>query len=98
VTSALDVSVAATIIELLRDLTSQSGTAVLFVSHDLAVVRTVADRAVVMRDGRLCEEGSTDQLFRAPRHPYTVELLSSIPDIADVQTRVDSSTSSVLAG
>lgn len=85
VTSALDVSVAATIIELLRDLTSSSGTAVLFVSHDLAVVRTLADRAIVMRDGRMCEEGSTEKLFCAPEHPYTIELLSSIPDIADVR-------------
>ena len=85
VTSALDVSVAATIIELLRDLTSKSGTAVLFVSHDLAVVRTLADRAIVMRDGRVCEQGSTEKLFCAPEHPYTIELLSSIPDIADVR-------------
>ena len=85
VTSALDVSVAATIIELLRDLTSSSGTAVLFVSHDLAVVRTLADRAIVMRDGRICEQGSTEKLFCAPEHPYTIELLASIPDIADVR-------------
>jgi len=85
VTSALDVSVAATIIELLRELTSSSGTAVIFVSHDLAVVRTLADRAIVMRDGKMCEQGSTERLFRAPEHPYTVELLSSIPDIADVR-------------
>ena len=85
VTSALDVSVAATIIELLRDLTSRTGTAVLFVSHDLAVVRTLADRAIVMRDGKICEQGSTEKLFCAPEHPYTIELLSSIPDIADVR-------------
>lgn len=85
VTSALDVSVAATIIELLRDLTSSSGTAVVFVSHDLAVVRTLADRAIVMRDGKVCEQGSTEKLFCAPEHPYTIELLSSIPDIADVR-------------
>jgi peptide/nickel transport system ATP-binding protein len=85
VTSALDVSVAATIIELLRDLTSKSGTAVLFVSHDLAVVRTLADRAIVMRDGMICEQGSTEKLFCAPEHPYTIELLASIPDIADVR-------------
>jgi peptide/nickel transport system ATP-binding protein len=78
VTSALDVSVAATIIELLRELTSSSGTAVLFVS-------TLADRAIVMRDGRMCEQGSTEKLFCAPEHPYTIELLSSIPDIADVR-------------
>jgi peptide/nickel transport system ATP-binding protein len=98
VTSALDVSVAATIIELLRDLTSSSGTAVIFVSHDLAVVRTLADRAIVMRDGRSCEEGSTEGLFRAPKHPYTVELLSSIPDIADVRARGEAWPGSVTAG
>jgi peptide/nickel transport system ATP-binding protein len=98
VTSALDVSVAATIIELLRELTSKSGTAVLFVSHDLAVVRTLADRAIVMRDGRVCEQGSTERLFREPRHPYTVELLSSIPDIADVRARGESGPSPVIAG
>jgi peptide/nickel transport system ATP-binding protein len=85
VTSALDVSVAATIIELLRELTSSSGTAVIFVSHDLAVVRTLADRALVMRDGRMCEEGTTEKLFCAPEHPYTMELLASIPDIVDVR-------------
>jgi peptide/nickel transport system ATP-binding protein len=87
VTSALDVSVAATIIELLRDLTSSSRTAVIFVSHDLAVVRTLADRAIVMRDGMQCEAGSTEQLFLHPEHPYTAELLSSVPDIADVRRK-----------
>jgi peptide/nickel transport system ATP-binding protein len=89
VTSALDVSVAATIIELLRDLTSNSQTAVIFVSHDLAVVRTLADRAIVMRDGRQCEAGSTEQLFNRPQHPYTRELLASVPDIADVRKGAD---------
>ena len=84
VTSALDVSVSATIIDLIRDLAASSQTAVLFVSHDLAVVRTLANRAIVMRDGEVCEEGATDHLFDRPRHPYTIELLSSIADIADI--------------
>jgi peptide/nickel transport system ATP-binding protein len=98
VTSALDVSVAATIIDLLRDLSTSSGTSVIFVSHDLAVVRTLADRAIVMRDGAMCEEGSTDKLFRSPEHPYTVELLSSIPDIADVRSRSESRAAAGAAG
>ena len=56
-------------------------------SHDLAVVRTLADRAIVMREGRMVEEGLTQRLFERPQHPYTIELLSSIPDITDVRVR-----------
>jgi peptide/nickel transport system ATP-binding protein len=81
VTSALDVSVQATILELIAELTEQTETAVIWVSHDLAVVRTIADRALVMRDGEVCEEGETDDLFTAARHPYTQELLAAIPEL-----------------
>ena len=80
VTSALDVSVQATILELIADLAMQFETAVVFVSHDLAVVRTVATRALVMRNGEVCEEAEIEQLFAAPQHPYTRELLSAIPE------------------
>jgi ABC-type glutathione transport system ATPase component len=82
VTSALDVSVQATILELIAALSVEFGTAVIFVSHDLAVVRTVASRALVMRFGELLESGPTAQLFSAPSHPYTRELLASIPELA----------------
>jgi peptide/nickel transport system ATP-binding protein len=81
VTSALDVSVQATIIELIAELSAGFGTAVVFVSHDLAVVRTIATRALVMRDGEVCEEGETERLFVAPSHPYTRELLAAIPEL-----------------
>jgi peptide/nickel transport system ATP-binding protein len=81
VTSALDVSVQATIIELIAELAARYGTAVIFVSHDLAVVRTIAGRAIVMRNGEVCEAGETEQLFVAPSHPYTRELLAAIPEL-----------------
>lgn len=80
VTSALDVSVQATVIELIAAIAADTGTSVVFVSHDLAVVRTIAHRAVVMKDGRIVEQGSTDELFRAPQQAYTQELLAAIPD------------------
>ena len=78
VTSALDVSVQASMIELLREVTARRGIAVLFVSHDLAVVRALAARMIVMRDGRVCETGTANQLFAAPEHPYTAELLAAV--------------------
>ena len=83
VTSALDVSVQATILELLAELADEFGTAVIFVSHDLAVVRTIATRALVMKDGEVREQGETERLFVSPRDPYTRELLSAIPDLAE---------------
>ena len=77
--SALDVSVQAAILNLLVDLQRRSATAYLFISHDLSVVRYLADRLAVMYMGRLCEEGTADELFAPPYHPYTEALLSAIP-------------------
>jgi peptide/nickel transport system ATP-binding protein len=85
VTSALDVSVQATILELVASLSSQFGTAVIFVSHDLGVVRSVAERALVMHSGVVCEENSTEALFSSPQHNYTRELLNALPQLANVQ-------------
>ena len=81
VTSALDVSVQATILELIAELSEKTNTAVIWVSHDLAVVRTIADRALVMREGEVCEEGDTDELFAAAKHAYTQQLLAAIPEL-----------------
>ena len=80
-TSALDVSVQAAILNLLSDLQTAESTSYLFISHDLGVVRYLADRIVVMYLGRLQEEGTTDQIFNGPHHPYTEALLSAVPSV-----------------
>ena len=80
--SALDVSVAAAVTELLTDIQRDHKTTLLFISHDLSVVRYLADRIVVMYLGHILERGTTDQVFSPPYHPYTEALLSAVP-IAD---------------
>lgn len=78
VTSALDVSIQAAILTLLKQLQAEKGTGYVFVSHDLAVVRAFADQIVVLYQGRICESGTTESLFQAPFHPYTEVLLGAI--------------------
>lgn len=77
--SALDVSVQAQVINLLAKLRRERNLAMLFVAHDLAVVRHVSDRVMVMYLGRIIESGPTHSIFTAPRHPYTQALLSAVP-------------------
>lgn len=78
-TSALDVSVQAQILMLLRRLVEERGIGIILITHDFAAVRAVADRVVVMQQGRIVEAAETDQLISAPQHPYTQRLLASVP-------------------
>ncbi|WP_156762142.1 ABC transporter ATP-binding protein [Microbacterium karelineae] len=77
--SALDASTQTSVAGLMRDLIAEVGAGMLFISHDLAVVHRIADRTVVMYGGRVMEQGATDQVWDAPRHPYTRSLLAAIP-------------------
>ncbi|MFJ4221943.1 dipeptide ABC transporter ATP-binding protein [Curtobacterium luteum] len=77
--SALDVSVQAQVLDLLADIQQAYGVAVLFISHDLGVIHHVSDRVLVLRHGRVVETGTAEQVFRAPRDPYTRGLLDAVP-------------------
>jgi peptide/nickel transport system ATP-binding protein len=84
--SALDVSVQAAVTDLLMDIQAREGTTLLFISHDLGIVRYLADRVMVMYLGHVVEIGTTDQVFSPPYHPYTEALLSAVP-IADTRVK-----------
>jgi oligopeptide/dipeptide ABC transporter ATP-binding protein len=78
-TTALDATIRAQILELIRELAASTGTAVLLITHDFGVVNVVADRVAVMYAGQIVEEGTREELLARPRHPYTQGLLRSIP-------------------
>jgi peptide/nickel transport system ATP-binding protein len=78
-TTALDVTIQAQILDLLRELNREFGTAILLISHDLGVIANVCDRVVVMYGGEIVEEGPTERLLADPRHPYTWALINAVP-------------------
>jgi peptide/nickel transport system ATP-binding protein len=86
-TTALDVTIQAQILELLADLRTRFGLALLFISHDLAVVSRVVDRVAVMYAGSVAEMGTVADIFRAPAHPYTRGLLQAVPTLRSDRTR-----------
>jgi peptide/nickel transport system ATP-binding protein len=89
-TTALDVTIQAQILELMRSLQQETGTAIVLITHDLGVVAEVADDVVVMYAGRIVERGPVQALFDAPQHPYTVGLLGSIPRLDTTHQRLAS--------
>lgn len=98
-TTALDVTIQAQILWLIKKLKSDHGTAVLFITHDLGVVAQIAERVAVMQMGNLVEIGAVDQIYRAPSHPYTRKLLSAVPVLGatPAKAKVADSASIVLA-
>lgn len=80
-TTALDVTVQAEILDLMRNLNTKLNSGVLLITHDMGVVADLADRILVMKDGHMVEQGSSDQIFNKPQHPYTQTLLASVPKL-----------------
>jgi peptide/nickel transport system ATP-binding protein len=90
--SALDVSIRAQIIDLLKDLSDRLGIAYLFITHDLAVVRALADRVLVMHAGKIVEEGPAAEVFAAPKHDYTKALIAASPSLVEAIAARESAT------
>lgn len=80
-TTALDVTIEAQILKLMRELQAKIGMAIMFITHDLGVIREMANDVIVMYTGRIVESGSTEEVFASPKHPYTIGLFNSIPQI-----------------
>nr|MDH4397114.1 ABC transporter ATP-binding protein [Actinomycetota bacterium] len=86
-TTALDVTVQAEILDLMRNLKDKLNSAVVLITHDMGVVADLADRILVMKDGYTVEQGTSDQIFNTPQHPYTKALLASVPKLGSTAVR-----------
>jgi len=85
-TTALDVTVQAEILKLMRDLRERVDAGIILITHDMGVVADMADRIIVMKDGKVVEHGTADEIFNAPTHPYTRQLLASVPHLGSAGT------------
>ncbi|NOZ08625.1 MAG: ABC transporter ATP-binding protein [FCB group bacterium] len=86
-TTALDVTIQAQILNLMRDLQREFGTSIIFISHDLGVVGQMADEVAIMYMGKIVERGPTKNIFKTPKHPYTIKLLDAIPRLGNLEDR-----------
>lgn len=84
-TTALDVTIQAQILDLIKDLQDEFGMSVMFITHDMAVIAEMADRVVVMFNGKIVEEGPVDQIFHDPQHDYTKKLINAVPRIGSMK-------------
>ena len=91
-TTALDVTIQAQIIEIVKELRDRLDTAVVWITHDLGVIASLADRVVVMYGGQIVEEGPVDEIYGSPQHPYTMALLRSVPRLDQKGTGLESIT------
>jgi len=94
-TTALDVTIQAQILRLMRDLMREVQTSILFITHDLGVIAEIADRVAVMYAGQIVEEANVHELFREPLHPYTQGLLASLPRLSDLDKEIEQLPGSV---
>jgi glutathione transport system ATP-binding protein len=83
-TTALDVTIQAQILDLIKDLQAEFGMSVMFITHDMAVIAEMADRVVVMFNGEVVEQGPVDQIFHSPKHDYTKKLINAVPRIGSM--------------
>lgn len=94
-TTALDVTIQAQILELMNDLKNKLNTSIMLITHDLGVVAEMSDHVVVMYSGKIVEDAPVDELFKNPRHPYTIGLMNSIPSLIEEGKRLESISGSV---
>jgi len=88
-TTALDVTIQAQILRLLKTIRTEHGSSILLITHDLGVVAEMCDRVIVMYAGQIVEEADVRTLFRQPKHPYTIGLLKSVPDLVTIKERLE---------
>src|SRR5690606_41069662 len=80
-TTALDVTIQAQILSLMKDMQQRFGTSIILITHDLGVVAGMCDRVVVMKEGEVVEQGTTEEIIANPQHPYTKRLLNALPNL-----------------